>query len=251
MEKRYPPSLAESWDNVGLLIGDEDKEVKKIFLALDATSEAIEKAKGYGADMMITHHPLIFSGIKRINAKNYLGCRIIELIKQDISYYAMHTNFDICCMAELSADYIQLSSRFVLEVTYEDGNRKEGIGRVGMLPHEMSLRECAGFVKENLRLPHVRVYGDMNQMIRTAAISTGSGKSMIDIAAASDAQVLITGDIDYHTGIDAPAKGIAIIDAGHYGTEYIFINYMKRELEQEFPMIAVEGMSVKQPYELI
>ena len=110
IEEKYPVSFAEEWDNPGLLVGDPEKEVKKVFLALDVTDESLEEAVKTDADMIITHHPLIFSGIKKVTEDNFIGRRIIGLIKNDISYYAMHTNFDVLGMADLGADYLELTS---------------------------------------------------------------------------------------------------------------------------------------------
>ncbi|MEF2735262.1 MAG: Nif3-like dinuclear metal center hexameric protein, partial [Blautia sp.] len=131
IEKKYPVSFAESWDNSGFLVGDADWEVKKIFLALDVTDETLEMAVKAGADMMITHHPLIFSGMKQVTAGNFIGRRLIKLIENHICYYAMHTNFDVLGMADLSADLLNLKDRQVLEVTWQEEGRSEGIGRVG------------------------------------------------------------------------------------------------------------------------
>jgi len=251
LEEKYPLTFAEKWDNVGLLVGDEEKEVSRIFLALDVTSDVLKKASDWGADMIITHHPLIFSEIKQIIAQNYLGTRIIQLIKQDIAYYAMHTNYDVCKMADLSAQILQLSDTSILEVTFDDGTHREGIGRVGKLPKVMTVRECAGYVKERLELSHVTVYGDLNRKVELAAISAGSGKSMVNAGVKKGAEVLITGDIDYHTGIDAIEKGITIIDAGHYGTEYIFIEDLRHTLKEMVPELKIQQMEVVHPEHLI
>ena len=102
IEKEYPLNYALSWDNVGLLVGRDDKEVKRIYIALDATDEVIGEAVRTGADMLITHHPMIFSPIKRIHNLDFVGERILKLIQNDISYYAMHTNYDVLGMAELA-----------------------------------------------------------------------------------------------------------------------------------------------------
>ena len=136
IEEKYPVSFAENWDNSGFLVGDREWEVKKIFLALDVTDETLNRAIAAGADMMITHHPLIFSGMKQVTAGDFIGRRILKLIENHICYYAMHTNFDVLGMADLSADLLKLTKRQVLEVTFEEENRREGIGRVGMLPEE-------------------------------------------------------------------------------------------------------------------
>ena len=247
LEQKYAPSFAESWDNVGLLAGDREREVKKIFLALDVTDETLQAAIDFGADLMITHHPLIFSGMKRVVAEDFIGRRIMGLIGNQISYYAMHTNFDILGMADMSADFLELSEREVLEVTFEDGQRQEGIGRIGSLPREMTLRECALFVQAQFQLPHVTVYGSLDVGVNRAAVCTGSGKSLMKEVLKKKAQVYITGDVDYHTAIDAVAQGVSIIDAGHYGTEYIFMEYMRQELAEKLPGLEVGRMEVLHP----
>ena len=248
LDSRYPAGMAEHWDNVGLLVGDDEAEVHHVFLALDLTEEALEEAVRAGADMIITHHPMIFEGQKKINNHSFTGRRILKLIRNGIQYYAMHTNYDVLGMAELSADYLKLTDREVLSVTEETEDGCEGFGRVGMLPEQMTLRECGDFVKKALALHDVRVYGDPDCLVQKAAVCTGSGKSMIPDALAKGAQVYVTGDIDHHTGIDAVAAGLPIIDAGHYGTEYIFMEAMKKKLSRKFPKLQISCAEIKSPY---
>ena len=102
IEDVYDKKYALDWDNVGLLVGRDDKEVKKIYLALDPTEEVIEEAAAMQADMLITHHPLIFGSIKCVNNLDFEGRRVLKLAQNDISYYAMHTNYDVKGMADLS-----------------------------------------------------------------------------------------------------------------------------------------------------
>lgn len=249
LEREYPSAAAEEWDNVGLLVGDDEKEVHHIFLALDLTEAVLSQAQNAGADMIITHHPMIFSGIKKINSRNFTGRRILSLIRSDISYYAMHTNYDILGMAELSADYLKLENREVLTVT--DAAAGEGLGRTGMLPQPMTLRECALFVKDALGLNDVKVYGDLDKTVAKAAVCTGSGKSLLSDVLAAGCDVYVTGDIDHHTGIDAVAQGLAVIDAGHYGTEYIFMEAMRKRLENAFPEMKVSCAEVVSPYTIL
>ena len=248
---QYPPSMAEDWDNVGLLVGDDTREVSHVFLALDLTEDTLEQAITAGADMIITHHPMIFGGIKKINNHSFTGRRILELIRNDIQYYAMHTNYDVLGMADMSADYLDLTDREVLSVTAETENGLEGFGRVGNLPSEMTLKECGEFVKKALSLNDVKIYGDPEQKVRKAAICTGSGKSMISDVLAKGADVYVTGDIDHHTGIDTVAEGLTIIDAGHYGTEYIFMEAMKEKLNKAFDDLKITCAKVKSPYTIL
>lgn len=251
LDSCYPTGAAQNWDNVGLLVGNDEEEVNHVFLALDLTETTLAEALTVGADMIITHHPMIFGGIKKINNHSFTGRRILSLIANNIQYYAMHTNYDILGMAELSADYLELSEREVLSVTEETAQGNEGFGRVGRLPRKMTLRECAAFVKNALQLNDIKIYGEPDSLVERAAICTGSGKSMIADVLAKGADVYITGDIDHHTGIDAVAENLAIIDAGHYGTEYIFMNAMKKVLQNKYPSLKITCAEVKSPYMIL
>ncbi len=248
LEANWPPEYALDWDNVGLLVGREEKKVSRIYVTLDVTDTALAQAQDWGADLIVSHHPLIFSAVKQINNRTFLGRRILRLAAGDTAYYAMHTNFDVTGMAQLNQASLNLKETSVLMVTCREENQEEGIGRVGLLPEEMTLGRFAEYVKEKLHLPQVLVYGEQDRVIRTAAISGGSGKSVVKPAVAAGAQVLVTGDIDYHTGIDAVAEGLAVVDAGHYGTEAVFIPYMTEQLQRLFPELEVRGADIVPPF---
>lgn len=251
LESHYPSASAEEWDNVGFLVGDDTKEIHHVFLTLDLTAETLEEAIAAGADMIVSHHPMIFGGMKRINNHDFVGRKVLSLIQHGIQYYAMHTNYDILGMAELSADYLKLTDTRILTVTKEQGTASEGLGRVGKLPQKMTLKECAEFVKDAFRLNDVKVYGKPDTEVETAAVCTGSGKSLLKDVLASGAHVYVTGDIDHHTGLDAVEQGLCLIDAGHYGTEYIFMEDVKQQLASAFPELKISCAGVKQPYTLV
>ena len=248
LELLAPPSFAESWDNSGLMCGRKKKEIERILISVDATDEVVEEAVLSDTDLLLTHHPLIFPNISGVTEDHIVGRRLLKLIQADICCYAMHTNFDVIGMADEAADRLELLNRDVLYVTYEDSLSKEGIGRVGKLPQEMSLRECAELVKEVFLVDSVRIYGDPNMRIRKAAISPGSGKKMTGYALKAGAEVLITGDIDHHEGIDAAASGMGVIDAGHYGIEKIFLSYMKQFFLKQMPEMTVVCASQREPF---
>lgn len=251
LEKKYPVAAAENWDNVGLLVGEDSGEVHHVFLALDLTEKTLEEAIDVGADMILTHHPMIFTGMKKINNHDFTGRKIIKLIQKGIPYYAMHTNYDVLGMADLSADYLKVENAVPLDVTEETDEGMQGIGRVGILQEKTNVKEYAEFVKASLKLNDVKIYGNLQKTVKCVAVCTGSGKSYIDKAIAMGADVYVTGDVDHHNGIDAVAKGIAIIDAGHYGTEYIFMNAVKAELLADFPKLRVTCAEVESPYTLL
>jgi len=246
IETTYPKHAALEWDNVGLLVGRAEKAVKKIYVALDATDEVIDAAISQGADMIITHHPMIFSPLKQITDENYVGSRVVKLLQHDISYYAMHTNYDVLRMAELSSVFLGLKDADVLEITNEEKN--EGIGRVGYLSEEMSLRECCELVKEKFNLKAVKVFGDMDKKVKRIAISPGSGKHMSEMAIEKGAEVFVTGEIDHHEGIDSVEQGLMIIDAGHYGLEHIFIQDIVEYLETHFVELEIMKAPITHPF---
>ncbi|MBR1759077.1 MAG: Nif3-like dinuclear metal center hexameric protein [Lachnospiraceae bacterium] len=246
-----PEATAQSWDNVGLLVGREDKDVLKVMTALDATEGVIDQAIAWGADLLVTHHPMIFSPVKRVVWEELVGHKIIKLIRADISYFAMHTNCDACVMAEEAADKIGLTETVMLEESPAAGPEGApcGIGRAGILAREMTLRELCELVKEAFAIDTVRLIGDPEQRVTRAALSTGSGKSMVKFAKRAGSEVLISGDLDHHCVIDALDEGLALIDAGHYGTErfvaYTLANALA-SLELE-----VKVAQEKSPYQYI
>lgn len=251
LEILSPLQYAEKWDNSGWQCGRGEKEVQKILLAVDATDEVVDEAILSEADLLITHHPLIFPSVSKITDQDFIGRRLLKLLQADICLYAMHTNFDVMGMADEAADRLDLRNRKVLDILYEDEISSEGIGRIGRLPNTLSLRETAELVKETFLLDSVRVYGDLDKRIEWAAISPGSGKKMSAKAIAGHADVLITGDIDHHEGIDSVARGLSIIDAGHFGIEKIFISYMKNYFLHELTDITVVAASQNEPFQMV
>lgn len=236
LEELAPFAYACEWDNSGFLAGRGDKEIKKVMIALDATDEAVDEAVKTGADLLLTHHPLIFKPISRVNDQEMVGRRILRLIQADICYVAMHTNFDIApgCMADLAAERLGLMPEGPLEVTGEKDGVPMGIGKIGTLKQAVTVEKLAKQVKESFGLPYVTVYGvqQVTEPVMRVAVSPGAGGSMIRHGIAAGAQVLVTGDIGHHSGIDAAACGMAVIDAGHYGLEHIFMPFMKAYLEK-------------------
>lgn len=251
IEAAYPREAALDFDNVGLLAGRTEKEVKRVYIALDATDAVIDRAVEARADMLITHHPLIFSPLKKVTDEDFVSRRVVKLIQNDISYYAMHTNYDVLGMAELAEKILGIRNTEVLDITMEKDGKPEGIGRIGELEKPMTLEECCVYVKHKLNLGSLKVFGDMQAEVSRLAISPGSGKTAIAAAIAKGADVLVTGDIGHHDGLDAVEQGLSVIDAGHYGTEYIFIDDMRRFLEDKLPMLDVITTPVIHPFQVI
>jgi len=266
LEEEYPLDYAMEWDNSGLQVGRRSRDVRKIFVALDADEETISEAVEFEADLLLTHHPLLFHSIRQVNDDTFIGRRILAMIEHEITCYAMHTNFDVLGMAGMNRRQLGLEHCRVLDVTRENEGVEEGIGRVGELREPMTLQETARYVRNSLQLQAVRCYGlpaddpgsdgeedgqdreEKEPLIRRVAVCGGSGKSVVQAAIREGAQVLVTGDIDYHTACDALAQGLHVIDAGHYGTECGFIEFMVQKLGRLFPDCEVRGARIRQPY---
>ena len=150
LEELAPKSLACDWDNPGFLAGRGDKEIKKVLVALDATDRVVEQAVREQADLLLTHHPLIFRALKQVNDTNFISRRIVTLLQADISYFAMHTNFDAApgCMADLAAKRLGIRDGYPLEVTGEVSGVPVGIGKTGALTEPVTLDTLAELVKQ-------------------------------------------------------------------------------------------------------
>ena len=252
LEELYPPAIAEEWDNVGLLVGDPEREVKRVFVALDLTDENLDLAIKEGADFIVTHHPLIFKAVSRVTTGDRVGRRILKLAEERIGYYAMHTNFDIAGMAALNASDLGLIGSEPLEVTGVDENGEPyGLGRVGELPQAVTASAFAETVKHICGLERVRLYGEASRIVKRAAVCGGSGRSLIGDALRAGADIYVTGDLDYHSAIDAVADGLTLIDAGHYGTESGFIACVGARLEERFADLEIIRAPISQPYTLM
>jgi len=237
LNKLAPEQLAEEWDNVGLMIGDMEQEVSRILIALDAIPEVIKEAIEGKVDLIITHHPFIFKPIKYIRRDHFLGKSIYELIQNNIALYSAHTNLDIAFGGtnDVLAQILELENVEILselEVKSRNGEEKYGMGRVGTVKRKYTLDEFEKFVQNKLKLSNIRIVGDSNHIINKVALTTGSGMSYLQDAVDKKADVFITGDVKFHDAQRASQLGIALIDAGHYGTENIIVPVLKEYLKK-------------------
>jgi len=265
LERLAPLSYAEEWDNPGLLAGRREKSVQKVMVALDASASVTEQAVLWGADMLITHHPMIFRALKQITDQNFIGKKLVALLQKDISYYAMHTNFDCAVMAMEAGKRMGLQemralsplevsgkkNRFcqqTVDVEASEGQNQIGLGCVGKLPEVISAGELAEKAKKVFGIDYVTYTGQAQDRIQTLAICPGSGKSVIPEAITCHADVLLTGDIDHHTALDAAEQGLSLMDAGHFGTEHFMAEYVKdyllRETEGSIEVVTAQEKSV-------
>lgn len=213
LEKAFPKELAYEWDNVGLLVGDRDREVKNVVVCLDVTQDVIEFAKNADSQLIISHHPVLFSPINRINGDTKTGRLLLDAIENKIAIYSAHTN---CDKAENGIN-TRLAEMFDLKDV--EPLEEDGLGRIGNLKKPLPLCEFAKLAEEKLSVK-VRFCGDTKTTVSKVAICSGSGGDTLGVAIEKCADVLLTGDTKYHQMLDIK-NDIAVVDAGHFGTEVI------------------------------
>lgn len=232
LEKKYPKANAENWDNVGLIVGKLNQEVRKVQLSLDATDKAIENAIKNSADLIITHHPMIFKPVKTITTMDNLGRKIIKLIENNKSLYAMHTNLDSSKdgLNDYILNLLEVENSKVIDVNEFDN--EVGIGRLYTLSKEMSIDEYATFVKNSLKIKNIRIISENREkIIKKVALINGSGMSYWRKVKSLGADLFITGDIGYHDALDAKEAGINVFDIGHFESENCFVELLRKDIE--------------------
>ncbi len=233
IEKLAPKNLAYEWDNVGLLCGDEEQEVKCVLVTLDLDIGVVLEAKQKGAQMIVGHHPIMYNPINKITEQTPEGRAIRELIRSGISYYAAHTNLDVAKggLNDLLADKLGVKSTVMLEEIDVPG---EGIGRVGVLDEPTTLGQYAEKIKTALGAEAVRYCGDKDALISRVAVNTGGGTSLIAAALEAKADVFVTGDYKYSQVRDCNDMGMKIIDVCHYDSEIIACEIFEKIIKEQF-----------------
>ena len=241
IDQSVPESTQEAWDNSGIQIGMEDKPVKRMLTCLEITEAVVSEAVEQKVDMIVSHHPLIFEGLSRIDTDSPKGRIIMKLIMNGISVYSSHTPFDKA--AGGNNDHIcSLLNLKEIQPVKESGEPKDIClwGKLkgdeaieGSADVAMSFEKFIDYTAKalNLKENEIRAAGDRNKIIRKVAVCTGAGAEFLRAAMESGCDALVTGDVKHHEGLDALEEGFCLIDAGHYGTEKFFAHLMKKRLE--------------------
>jgi dinuclear metal center YbgI/SA1388 family protein len=267
MEKIAPPFLAEPWDNCGLQVGDRKWPAKKVWVALDPLYSVIDAAAGQNVDMVITHHPLIFKPLHKIDLDTSEGKTIAVALNNRTAIYAAHTNLDSARdgINTLLAHKIGLDrlvpmvpadTAHISPAAVSSTNGATGMGRLGRLFPSATVAELAQNIKKQLGLAKVKVAGQANRMIAKVAVCSGSGGGLLDKFLASEAEVFVTGDIRYHDARAVEDAGRALIDIGHFASEHIMIHALRdllgRAVNEAGWDVRVEACELEQdPFQMI
>lgn len=235
LDRKIPRSLSCSWDNDGLMCcPDSARQVRRVLIALDATADVVRCAIDGDYDLIVTHHPFIFRGIRTFEDADPVVSKAIELVKAGISVMSFHTRLDALegGVNDVLADSLELGNVTVFE------SESQPIGRIGELAAPMSLSDFALKVKNVLGCPFVLVSDAGHDVLRVAVVG-GSGKDMINDARAAGADTFVSGRIDYHPMTDEPdrtSKAINLVEAGHFYTEQPVCSVLRdfiREIDED------------------
>ncbi|MGI6123587.1 MAG: Nif3-like dinuclear metal center hexameric protein [Acetivibrionales bacterium] len=239
LEERAPISLQESYDNSGLILGNPDAEISKVLVCLDVDDDAVDYAISQNCKLILSHHPTIFKAIK-----NFTGTKesslLIKAIKNDLALYSSHTNFDSADggLSDLICSKLGLKNIKVLKSFLYD-SADYGAGRYGETDPIDGLR-FINLIRSRLSVDVVRYVGQIPQTVTKVAVYNGSyDRDIIGELIKINPVILITGDLKYHDAQELLYNGIFTIDAGHYGTEIIFVDEMSQILEDQFSNIEI------------
>lgn len=241
LNQQAPVQYKMEFDNVGLLAGDPQAPVQRVLTALDITDDVTEEAVEAGAQLIVSHHPLIFTPLKHVTADDPTGRKILRLAANGLSAICMHTNLDIAeggvndaLMAALDA-----AVTGILEPTGTDaGGKPLGCGRVGTLREPMAFDAFLQFIAARLRTNGLRYCASGKSVERIAACG-GSGGDMLELAAALGCDTFVTADVKYDRFLAAKELGINLIDADHFCTENVVIPLLAEKLQSQFPELTV------------
>ena len=240
LESFAPLEYQESYDNSGLIIGDANSEVKGALITLDCTEDIIDEAMETGCNLVIAHHPIIFSGLKKLNGSNYIERTVIKAIKNDIAIYAIHTNLDNMHngVSAKIAEKLELKNCKVLLPKEDLNTNKVGLGIIGELNVTVNVQVFLENLKMNMQTDCVRHTPLVKQQVKTIAVCGGSGSFLLQNAIDAKADVFITADFKYHEFFDAENK-IVIADIGHYESEQFTKDLIYDLLVKNFTKFAV------------
>ncbi|MFT5223417.1 MAG: dinuclear metal center YbgI/SA1388 family protein [Glaciecola sp.] len=221
VESHTPAAHAAGWDNVGLQVGDPGWLVERVLVSLDVTSEVIAEAAEVPGTLVLAHHPLLFRPLARLTPDTATGKIALAAAVSRVAVAAAHTNLDVADdgtgTSQPTATVLGLTN--VRSLTAEGDDPRRGFGILGTLPAPTTLADLAARLMAGLPAPDLRFAGDPDRLATTVAIVGGAGDTHVGDAIDAGADVYVTGDLRHHVTLDALEMGLAVIDAGHHGTE--------------------------------
>lgn len=241
LQEKAPFELQMDFDNAGFLVGRASRPVHRILVALDITEVVIQEAVELSAQLIVAHHPVIWGGAKSVTDQTLMGRKLLALAENHIAAICAHTNLDAVADGVNDALALRLGLTGITQL-HQDGvdgeGRPYGIGRVGFVPQQ-KLYDFAHAVKELLDSRGIRLV-DGGKPVRKVAVGGGSCSSMVEDVLAQGCDTFVTADVKYDAFLDAKARGLNLIDAGHFPTEQVVCPVLKQWLSTRFPQLTVD-----------
>ncbi len=238
IEDFAPLAWQESYDNSGLVVGREEDPVHRVLLAVDVTEEILDEAEREGCDLVITHHPIIFHALKKLNSADSVQRCVERAIRRGIALYACHTNLDSAPegMSWRLAEMLSIRDLEVLQP--RDGTPHVGFGVVGNLSEPVATLEFLRQVQRQFEVRAIRYSAVAREEVLRVALCTGAGASLIGAARQAKADLFLTADMKYNDFM-TPDKALTVADIGHFESEYCAIRIIFDILSKNFPTFAV------------
>jgi dinuclear metal center YbgI/SA1388 family protein len=237
LEQFAPPRLAEDWDNVGLLVGDRDCSVERVMTCLTVTPASAAEAVEQRAQLIVTHHPLPFSAVKRLTADTTVGRLLLQLIAAEIAVYSPHTAFDSAAEGINQRLAAGLALRGI--VPLQPHPEGQGTGRWGWLQEPLTLGLLAQRVIAFLSIAGLQMVGDPQQPVRTVAVACGAAGELLEAARDAGCDAMLLGETRFHTCLEAEAAGIGLLLPGHFASERFALECLAEVLAHQFPALEV------------
>lgn len=244
LQEFAPLPLAESWDNVGLLIGDTSRPANRIMTCLTVTPDVVEEAVALQVELIVSHHPMLFKPVQKLVATDLQGGMLLKLIEAGIAVYSPHTAFDSAAdgINQQLAEGLKLQDIKPLRVMKNlvgtpalPANVPPGSGRYGDLPQAITLAELSDNVKKLVQVTRLQRVGEATQPVCRVGIACGAAAEFISDALAVGCEVLLTGEARFHDCLRARDNGIHLILPGHYATERPAVEALAKIIQQRFP----------------
>jgi dinuclear metal center YbgI/SA1388 family protein len=235
-----PPRLAEEWDNVGLLVGDPGQAVQRLMTCLTITPASADEAVRERAELVVTHHPLPFRPLKRLTTDSVPGRLLLQLIRAGIAVHSPHTAFDSAAAGinqRLAEGLGLIDIRPLLAV--QGDPQGLGAGRYGRLPQATTLATMAERLKQFLSLGGLHAVGSAQRQIERVAVACGSAGQFLEPARNAGCDLLVTGETNFHTCLEAEATGVALLLPGHYASERFAVERLAEVLAQQFAGLTI------------
>ena len=245
LQEFAPVELAESWDNVGLIVGDDARSAARVLTCLTLTEDVAAEAVSSGVGLVVSHHPLLFKAVKRITTETSEGRTLLALLKAGIAVYSPHTSFDSAREGINHLLTVKLGLSRIQPLRPAEDESELGGGRIGWLPAQITLAEFLVLVQDTLDVRSISYVGDPETKVQRVAVACGSAAEFLADAERHEADVLLTGEARFHACLEARTRGIPMVLAGHYATERPGVEALAAIIARQFPGLAASASTVE------